>query len=213
MPTAGAALTDLAEVSSDDRPPTSRRTGHSGHEARDRPGRRGRRTRGVLSAPARDRLCRRSSSRGARSSSGSREPGLRGRPFTIVKFRTMRPRAPRRDDVSKRTRSASRASDGFLRATSLDELPELWNVLAGEMSLVGPRPLLMEYLDRYTPEEARRHDVRPGMTGWAAVNGRHATPVRGTTPAGRVVRRPLEPLAGPADHRRPRSCRSSHGMG
>jgi lipopolysaccharide/colanic/teichoic acid biosynthesis glycosyltransferase len=62
----------------------------------------------------------------------------------------------------------------FLRATSLDELPELWNVLRGEMSLVGPRPLLVHYLETYTPQEARRHDVRPGITGWAAVNGRHA---------------------------------------
>jgi len=61
----------------------------------------------------------------------------------------------------------------FLRETSLDELPELWNVLKGDMSLVGPRPLLMEYLDKYTPDEARRHDVPPGITGWAAVNGRH----------------------------------------
>jgi sugar transferase EpsL len=100
-------------------------------------------------------------------------PGLGGRPFTILKFRTMR--APREAEVwyasdDERVTRLGR----FLRATSLDELPELWNVLRGDMSLVGPRPLLVEYLPHYTPEEARRHDVRPGMTGWAAVNGRNA---------------------------------------
>lgn len=100
-------------------------------------------------------------------------PGLRGLPFVMVKFRTM---------------TDARGADGellpdavrltvfgrFLRATSLDELPELWNVLKGDMSLVGPRPLLMEYLPLYTPEQARRHEVRPGITGWAQVNGRNA---------------------------------------
>jgi len=100
-------------------------------------------------------------------------PGLRGEPFLVYKFRTM---------------SDLRTADGrllpdqvrltglgrFLRSFSLDELPELFNVLKGEMSLVGPRPLLMEYLSRYTPEQARRHDVLPGMTGWAQVNGRNA---------------------------------------
>lgn len=100
-------------------------------------------------------------------------PGLRGQPFEMVKFRTM-------TDV--------RGSDGallpdadrltpfgrFLRETSLDELPELWNVLKGDMSLVGPRPLLLEYLPLYTPEQSRRHEVRPGVTGWAQVNGRNA---------------------------------------
>jgi lipopolysaccharide/colanic/teichoic acid biosynthesis glycosyltransferase len=100
-------------------------------------------------------------------------PGLGGRPFTILKFRTMR--APREAEVwyasdDERVTRLGR----FLRATSLDELPELWNVLRGDMSLVGPRPLLVEYLPHYTPEEARRHDMRPGMTGWAAVNGRNA---------------------------------------
>lgn len=100
-------------------------------------------------------------------------PGLHGRAFQMVKFRTM---------------TDARAADGqllpdverltefgrFLRASSLDELPELWNVLKGEMSLVGPRPLLMDYLPLYSPEQLRRHDVRPGITGWAQINGRNA---------------------------------------
>jgi sugar transferase EpsL len=99
-------------------------------------------------------------------------PGLRGKPFAILKFRTMRP--PRGGEVQHLTdRQRITALGQFLRATSLDELPELWNVLCGEMSLVGPRPLLMEYLPKYTSEERIRHDMRPGITGWAAVNGRH----------------------------------------
>lgn len=99
-------------------------------------------------------------------------PGRHGRPFQIWKFRTMR--APRPGEVWFDTDAARLTRVGaFLRATSLDELPELWNVLRGEMSLVGPRPLLVEYLDHYTPDERRRHDMRPGFTGWAAVNGRH----------------------------------------
>lgn len=104
-----------------------------------------------------------------------RRPGLHGRIFTILKFRTMR--APRAGEVWFESDAARVTPLGrFLRATSLDELPELLNVLSGDMSLVGPRPLLVEYLDQYTKEQARRHDVRPGITGWAAVNGRHAIP-------------------------------------
>lgn len=102
-----------------------------------------------------------------------RRPGLGGRLFTIYKFRTMRATRPGEvyylTDEERMTRLGR-----FLRASSLDELPELWNVLRGDMSLVGPRPLLTEYLEKYTPEERRRHDMRPGVTGWAAVNGRNA---------------------------------------
>ena len=99
-------------------------------------------------------------------------PGVDGRPFRIAKFRTMRPTragelAHQTDDV-RLTRLG-----GLLRSWSIDELPELWNVLRGEMSLVGPRPLLMEYLSTYSEWQRRRHLVRPGITSWAAVNGRH----------------------------------------
>ena len=100
-------------------------------------------------------------------------PGMHGKPFKMVKFRSM---------TSERGPDGALLPDAdrltpfgrFLRASSLDELPELWNVLKGDMSLVGPRPLLMEYLPLYSPQQARRHEVRPGITGWAQVNGRNA---------------------------------------
>jgi len=101
-------------------------------------------------------------------------PGLHGKPFNIIKFRTM---TNAHDAEGKNLLPDAVRLKRFgriLRATSLDELPELWNVLKGDMSLVGPRPLLMQYLDRYTLEQARRHEMRPGITGWAQVNGRNA---------------------------------------
>jgi lipopolysaccharide/colanic/teichoic acid biosynthesis glycosyltransferase len=100
--------------------------------------------------------------------------GHHGRPFRLVKFRTM---AASPDDSNEPLPDAARLTPlgRWLRATSLDELPELWNVLSGDMSLVGPRPLLIEYLPLYSAEQARRHDVRPGITGWSQVNGRNAT--------------------------------------
>jgi len=100
-------------------------------------------------------------------------PGLGGRPFEMLKFRTMN---DERDAAGVLKPDSERLTDfgRWLRATSLDELPELWNVLKGDMSLVGPRPLLMQYLPLYSPRQARRHEVRPGITGWAQVNGRNA---------------------------------------
>lgn len=100
-------------------------------------------------------------------------PGLNGKPFEMIKFRTMLDATDKNGNLLPDDQRMT-SLGSFLRATSLDELPELWNVLKGDMSLVGPRPLLMEYLPLYSKEQYRRHEVRPGVTGWAQVNGRNA---------------------------------------
>lgn len=102
-----------------------------------------------------------------------RRPGLHGKPFNIIKFKTMSDAKDEHGNLLPDSERLSRFGK-ILRSTSLDELPELVNVIFGDMSLVGPRPLLMQYLDRYSSEQARRHDVLPGITGWAQVNGRNA---------------------------------------
>jgi len=100
-------------------------------------------------------------------------PGFHGKPFTIYKFRTMLNAYDKNGNLLPDKERLTRFGK-FLRSTSLDELPELFNILKGEMSIVGPRPLLMQYLERYSPEQARRNEVRPGLTGWAQINGRNA---------------------------------------
>ena len=100
-------------------------------------------------------------------------PGREGKPFKMIKFRSMRNAFDAKGEPLPDSKRMTPLGH-FLRSSSLDELPELWNVLKGDMSLVGPRPLLMEYLPLYSPEQYRRHEVRPGVTGWAQVNGRNA---------------------------------------
>ena len=101
-------------------------------------------------------------------------PGVNGKPFKMIKFRTMRNAEDKFGEMLPDAKRITRLGP-FLRTSSLDELPELWNVLKGDMSLVGPRPLLMEYLPLYSASQRRRHELKPGITGWAQVNGRNAT--------------------------------------
>lgn len=100
-------------------------------------------------------------------------PGLHGKPFRMIKFRTMRDEKDAKGNLLSDAERITKLGN-TLRSTSLDELPEFWNVFKGEMSLVGPRPLLMDYLPLYSPTQANRHNVRPGITGWAQINGRNA---------------------------------------
>jgi lipopolysaccharide/colanic/teichoic acid biosynthesis glycosyltransferase len=111
--------------------------------------------------------------RGAGAFFTQERPGLKGRVFRIYKYKTM---TDERDAYGRLLPDADRLTPvgRFVRSTSLDELPQLWNVLRGDMSLIGPRPLLVQYLPLYSPEQARRHDVRPGITGWAQCHGRNA---------------------------------------